>query len=286
MDAAGQQKTLDALVSASIGRPDFTQRFGLDSQDREAQLADIMAKVEAEGIEVIRVSFIDTHGQLRTRPMEVRHFPQAARNGVPFTTALFAMDSSNNIFQPVFSADGGFGRSTMGGAGDMLAIADLSTFRVLPWADHSASVFADLYLTDGEACPFDPRGVMRKACAKLAEQGLVFVGGVEVECHVFKVGDGRLGLEDCTQPARVRAPGHGHSPRPDRARSAGSHRGVRVGSRPVGDHAGSDPGRRGRRRGRADAHGDQTGGAPDGSGRQLHDQARAPQRVFVRLASA
>ena len=213
MDAAGQQKTLDAIVSASIGRPDFAARFGLDSLAREAQLSEIMAKVAAHGIEVIRVSFIDTHGQLRTRPMEVRHFPQAARNGVPFTTALFAMDSSNDIFQPVFSADGGFGRSTMGGAGDMLAIADLSTFRVLPWADHSALVFADLYLTDGEPCPFDPRGVMRKACAQLAEQGLVFVGGVEVECHVFKVSDGRLGLEDCTQPARppeVTALRHGY----------------------------------------------------------------------------
>jgi glutamine synthetase len=202
MDADRQQKTLESIVSASIGRADFAQRFGLDSQEREAKLAEVMARIEEAGVEVVRVSFIDTHGQLRTRPMEARHFPQAARNGVPFTTALFAMDSANNIFQPVFSADGSFGRGAMGGAGDMLAIADLSTFRVLPWAEKSASIIADLYLTDGEPCPFDPRGVMRKACAKLAEQGLMFVGGVEVECHIFKVSDPRLNLADCTQPSR------------------------------------------------------------------------------------
>lgn len=197
-----RQKTLDAIVAASIGRDAFAARHDLDSQDRLEQIKAVMAKIEAAGVEVIRFCFVDTHGQLRARPMEARHFAQAARNGVPFTTALFAMDSANNIFQPVFSADGGFGHTAMGGAGDMLAIADLSTFRILPWAKNCASVIADLYLSDGQACPFDPRGVMRRACSKLEEQGLLFVGGVEVECHIFKVDDPRLGLEDCTQPPR------------------------------------------------------------------------------------
>jgi glutamine synthetase len=202
MDDLNQQKTLAGLVAASIGRPDFADRHSLDPQAREDQLAAILAQMAEAGIEVIRFSFVDTNGQLRTRPMEARHFAQAARNGVPFTTALFAMDSANHIFQPVFSADGGFGRSTMGGAGDMLAIADLSTFRILPWAKNCAIVLSDLYLTDGEPCPFDPRRVMRDACAALDQHNLAFVGGVEVECHIFKVTDPRLALEDCTQPAR------------------------------------------------------------------------------------
>lgn len=200
MNEAEQKKTLDTLVASSIGRPDFIGRIGLDIDAREQQLAAIMAEIEKKGIEVIRFSFVDTHGHVRTRPMEARHFAQAARNGVPFTTALFAMNSANIIYQPVFSADGGFGRASMGGAGDMLAIADLSTFRILPWAKNSAMILADLYLTDGDACPFDPRRVMREACAALEARDLAFVGGVEVECHIFKVNDPRLSLADCTQP--------------------------------------------------------------------------------------
>ena len=48
------------------------------------------------------------------------------RNGVPFTTALFAMDTANNIFQNVFARDGGFGRDAMGGLwGHALVIPDL-----------------------------------------------------------------------------------------------------------------------------------------------------------------
>ena len=84
-------------------------------------------------MEVIRVAFVDTHGIVRVRPIEARLFSQAGRNGVAFTTALFAMDSANSIFQNVFAHDGGFGRETMGG-GDMLAVPDLATFRVLPCA--------------------------------------------------------------------------------------------------------------------------------------------------------
>jgi glutamine synthetase len=213
MSAKPADPRLATIVAASIGRSEFAERHGLDTNDRREALARVVSDIEEAGIEVVRFSFIDTNGQVRSRPIEARHFPQAARNGVPFTVALFAMDSANFIFQPVFSADGGFGRSTMGGAGDMLAIADLSTFRILPWAKNTASVFADLYLSDGEPCPFDPRRVMRAACAALAERNLLYVGGVEVECHVFKVTDARLGLDSCTQPPvppQVEAVRHGY----------------------------------------------------------------------------
>ena len=190
-----------AARAGSIGRLNFVAKVGLDTSRRKKDLDRVLALIESEGIEVVRVVFVDTHGLTRARPIEARHFGQAARNGVPFTTALFAMDSSNNIFQNVFSADGGFGRTTMGGAGDMLAIPDLSTFRILPWARKTGWVVSDLYLSDGERCPFDPRYVMAKACDALAERGFAFVGGIEVECHVFRVVDPRTDLVDCTQPS-------------------------------------------------------------------------------------
>jgi glutamine synthetase len=199
--------------SASIGRAEFADKHGLNNAERRERLAEIVTRIREDGIETVRFSFTDTHGQLRTRPLEARHFAQAALNGMPFTTALLAMDSANSIFQPVFSADGGFGRTSMGGAGDMLAVADLSTFRALPWTNKAAIVLADLYLTDGEACPYDPRQVMRAACADLGGRGLSYVGGVEIEFHVFKIADAKLDLESCTQPsepARVEAWRHGY----------------------------------------------------------------------------
>jgi glutamine synthetase len=197
----------------SLGRLNFVALTGVDTTERRDRLAAILARIDEEKLEVIRVAFVDTHGIVRMRPIEARLFSQAARNGVPFTTALFAMDSANNIFQNVFARDGGFGRDTMGGAGDMLAMPDLSTFRVLPWAHKCGWVVSDLFLTSGERCPLDPRLIMQTACDRLAEQGLNYIGGVEVECHIVKISDPRNNLADCTQPATppaVEALRHGY----------------------------------------------------------------------------
>ncbi len=199
--ALEQTKAEKAAASGTLGRANFAARIGLDTPERREKLDAVLARIEENGIEVVRIAFVDTHGLTRARPVEARHFAQAARNGVPFTTALFAMDSANNIFQNVFASDGGFGRETMGGAGDMLAVPDLDTFRILPWARKTAWVLSDLYLTDGEPCPLDPRMVMRKAVGALAGKGYSYVGGVEVECHIFRLVDARTDLEDCTQPS-------------------------------------------------------------------------------------
>ena len=185
----------------SLGRPNFVALTGQGSPERQEMLARILARIEEENLEVIRVAIVDTHGIVRVRPIEARLFAQAVRNGVAFTTGLFAMDSANTIFQNVFAHDGGFGRETMGGAGDMLAIPDPATFRVLPWAHKCGWVLSDLYLKSGERCPLDPRLVMQTACDRLTQQGLTYVAGLEIECHIFKVTDPRNGLADCTQPA-------------------------------------------------------------------------------------
>ena len=123
------------------------------------------------------------------------------------------MDFANNIFQNVFAQDGGFGRKTMGGAGDMVALPDLTTFRILPWAHKCGWILSDLYLKSGERCPLDPRLIMQTACKRLEQQGLTSVVGVEIECHVLKITDPRSGLSDCSQPPAapsVEAVRHGY----------------------------------------------------------------------------
>ena len=220
--------------------------------ERQERLACILAKIDEAKLEVVRVAFVDTHGIVRARPVEARLFSQAARNGVPFTTALFAMDSANNIFQNVFARDGGFGRDTMGGAGDMFAVPDLSTFRVLPWAHKCAWVVSDLYLSSAERCPFDPRLIMQTACERLAQHGFTYIGGVEVECHIVKVTDprnrsfrlypaadatrsrgsaSRLSVHVRERPGRTGADHHAHSSCVDRCRLAASDCGCGVGTR-------------------------------------------------------
>jgi glutamine synthetase len=184
----------------TLGKAKFAERLGLHTGERRAALETIKGQLSNQGIETVRIGFVDTHGLVRTRAIEATHFAQAAANGMAFTTAHLAMDSGNNIFLPVFSKGGGFGIDTMSGAGDMIAMPDLSTFRILPWSPKTGWVLSDLYLSDGARCPLDSRYLMQTACSRLAERDLDYLGGIEVECYVMRIDDAKTGFADSGQP--------------------------------------------------------------------------------------
>jgi glutamine synthetase len=195
-----------------MGKAKFAERLGLATPERREALEAITAQLAECSIETVRVGFTDTHGLVRTRAIEATHFAQTVANGMAFTTAHLAMDSGNNIFLPVFSKGGGFGIDAMSGAGDMIVMADLSTFRILPWSPKTGWVLGDLWLGDGQRCPLDSRFLMQSACAQLAARGFDYLGGIEVECYVMRIDDPRTQFEDCTQPAtppKVSALRHG-----------------------------------------------------------------------------
>ncbi len=188
---------MTSAAENSLGRPNFVALTGQDAPERQERLARIFALIDEEKLEVIRIAIVDTHGIARVRPVEARLFSQVTRNGVAFPAALFGMDSANSIFQNVFAHGDAIG----GVWADIFAVPDPATFRVLPWAHKCGWVLSDLYRSSGERCPFDPRLVMQTACNRLKQQGLTYIGGVEIECHILKISDPRNGLSDCTQPS-------------------------------------------------------------------------------------
>jgi hypothetical protein len=78
-------------TGSSLGRFNFVALAGRDSPGRQERLASILAKVDDQNLEVVRAAFVDTHGIVRMRTIEALWFPRRARNGVPFTTALFGL---------------------------------------------------------------------------------------------------------------------------------------------------------------------------------------------------
>jgi hypothetical protein len=55
-----QSKT--SAAENSLGRANLVALAGLDSPEREEMLARILAKIEEEELEVIRIAIVDTHG--------------------------------------------------------------------------------------------------------------------------------------------------------------------------------------------------------------------------------
>jgi len=178
----------------------FVERHNLWTAEQEEAAAEAKRRIDAEGLEVLRLSFADQHGILRGKSVVAGDAAKVMREGCAITTTLLAKDTAHRTVFPVFTAGGGFGMREMEGAADALMIADPTTFRVLPWAPRTGWVLCDLYFADGRPVPFSTRHLYRTVLERLAAAGYDFVAGLEVEFHVFKLLDPHLRPEDSGQP--------------------------------------------------------------------------------------
>ncbi len=186
--------------TSSLGLKGFIKQHNLWNKKQQEAARELKQRLKKEQIENVRVVYCDQHGLTRGKLLPVKQFLLTLENGLACVHALFAMDSANNIFLPVFSNDGGFGNEEMGGAGDMISVPDPTTFRMLPWLEKTGWVISDLYLKSGKAMPFSPRKILCDQLNHLYNKGYNLLVGLEVEFHVFKIEDPQLNMEAATQP--------------------------------------------------------------------------------------
>jgi glutamine synthetase len=154
--------------------------------------------VKLDGLKQVRFSFADQHGVLRGKTLAVSEVQSALKSGVGFPSSMLLKDTSHRTVFPAFTSGGGVGIADFQGAGDVLMFADPSTFRVLPWAPDTGWVLCDLQLRDGQPVPYDTRGLLKAALARLKPHELMC--GLEVELHVFRIVRDNLRPEDAGQP--------------------------------------------------------------------------------------
>lgn len=191
----------------------FVERFGLWSDEQQAQARELARRLDTGDVDVVRFAWPDQHGLLRGKTLVTGAARSALRDGVNLTSTLLAKDTSHKTVFPVFSAGGGFAADGLQGGADFTIVADPSTYRVLPWAPRTGWVLCDAYMADGRPCPFATRQILQRALGQLDSLGLEFVAGLEVEFHVFKLDDASMRLTDSGQPGeppRVSLLTHGH----------------------------------------------------------------------------
>ena len=185
----------------NMGRTGFVERHGLWDEEEPKYVDDVLKQIEANGVEMVRLSFADQHGLLRGKSVVVDEVPQALRNGCTNTTTLLAKDTSHKTVFPVFTPGGGFGIPEMSNAGDFVMVPLPSTFRILPWAPKTGWMLCDIYFTNGEKIPFSTREILKTALSDLGAHGYDYLAGLEVEMHIYKLEDGKLEPEHAGQPA-------------------------------------------------------------------------------------
>ena len=179
----------------------FVERHGGWDDERRAAAAEVLERVDVDGLEAVRVGFVDLHGLVRAKTVMPDQLHGVLTEGLPIVSTLLSKDTSGRTVYGAFAPDGGVGVTGMGGAGDVVMVPDPTTFRVLPWAGRTGWLLSDLRLKDGAPVPFDPRGALRTALGRAADRGLELVTGLELEFHLLRADAGPL------DPLEVNRPG-------------------------------------------------------------------------------
>jgi glutamine synthetase len=178
----------------------FIEQHGLWTDTQRQAAIELRRRIEADGIDLVRLSFPDLHGILRGKALLPAALPGALTDGCPITSTLLLKDSSHRTVVPVFSPGAGLGLAQLQGASDVVMVPDPTTFRLLPWLPKTGWMLCDLYFPDGSPVGFAPRHLLRRALGRLKASGRELVTGLEVEFHILRLVDPRLGVEDGGQP--------------------------------------------------------------------------------------
>jgi glutamine synthetase len=133
---------------------------------------DIVARVDEDGVEFIRLWFTDINGQLKSFSVGREELEHALEDGMGFD------GSSITGFNAIEESD-------------MIAMPDPDTYTVLPWRSDGekgnvARMFCDVLKPGGEPYEGDPRFVMRRALARANDMGFdTFNLGPELEFFYF-----------------------------------------------------------------------------------------------------
>ena len=137
----------------------------------------VLRAIEERDISFIRLWFTDVSGQLKSVAIAPAEVESAFEEGIGFDGS--AIEGLTRVFES-----------------DMLLAPDPSTFQMLPWRDGDngvARMFCDVLTPDGEPARTDPRSVLERQLARVAEAGFTCYIHPEIEFYlVNRDADGRI----------------------------------------------------------------------------------------------
>jgi len=172
----------------------LAQRCGADNAARQAACAAVMARVRQQQIEEVRIAWADVHGTQRGKTLvcgagsnDAAALEDALDNGIGMVSTLLLKDTSDRTAFQVFEPGALQGLTGFGPGNNFLLLPNPGSFCVLPWAPRTGWLRADPFWPDGSDVRADPRGVLQRALARLADAGFGLRCGLEVEFHIYRI---------------------------------------------------------------------------------------------------
>src|ERR1700722_16463233 len=149
----------------------FIKRHGLWTAEQEKQAAELVNRIEKEGIRNIRIGWGDQHGIVRGKTVTADEFKTNLHTGKDFQLLPAIVDTTNHPIVPPFSAENALNVPELVGLGDGVLVPDPSTFRLLPWVNATGWFLSDAYFSNGKPFPFSTRHILRNQLEKLSADG-------------------------------------------------------------------------------------------------------------------
>ncbi len=132
-------------------------------------------------VRTVEIGFPDTHGILRGKRVATPYFLDKVRSGFAFAKAVLVWDLQCGVFpeypgQEWTNFDNGYG--------DLMAVPDLSTLRLVPWRERTAMVLCDLF-EDGAPCQMSSRSILRRVVQEAEDLGYAVDTAAELEFYVL-----------------------------------------------------------------------------------------------------
>ncbi|MDZ4290377.1 MAG: glutamine synthetase, partial [Hydrogenophaga sp.] len=115
----------------------FAERCGIHTAAREAACVRLVKRIEASGVELVRMAWCDTHGMLRGKTLTATAAMHALQDGVGMVGTLMLKDTADRTAWKVFEPGGADDLPGFAGAANLMLLPDPESFTELPWAPHT-----------------------------------------------------------------------------------------------------------------------------------------------------
>ena len=123
------------------------------------------------GVRLVRFLYTDNGGVTRGKSTHIESLRNRINDGIGLTVAMQAM----NMLDQLAAVDG------MGPVGEIRLVPDPETFRVLPYAPHSAAMTVDMCQQDGSAWEACPRSFLKRQIDSCTAAGFSVRAAFECE---------------------------------------------------------------------------------------------------------
>jgi glutamine synthetase len=164
----------------------MTSTRDLPAPDLNELVERCRALVETKSVETVIVAGSDASGILRGKRIDAVRFAADPTAGVPLSDLVLVLDVRGDVVVRPKRFEGWWPSGETTGHADVLVVPDLTTVRVLPWADGTAIVLGDFHHVDGSPVSATARVVLGRVLDRATGLGLSPRMAAELEFYLLR----------------------------------------------------------------------------------------------------